>query len=300
MLYVGMDASIPVLQHFSDSDLLAEVSRLSGSERAAIANLVSALGELDARRLYLGQGCASMFTYCTQVLHLAEHAAFNRIEAARAARRFPTILTMLADGRVHLSAIRLLAPHLTEANHQDVLREASHKTKRQIEEIVARLQPRPDVPTAVRKLPSTHLATPAVSPLELRPTVPCDRMCFDRDRHATGDATRAHPAAEGRTTRPGAIQTAVHGGTGDLSETPSRSGSSPSLSTQRRPCGNIRPGVDAAAHRSGKNETCRYHASACIVTREQGLATRSGRGSAGGLGPRRWAMSIRRPCRPLC
>jgi hypothetical protein len=33
-----------------------------------------------------------MFTYCTQILHLAEHAAYNRIEAARAARRFPLIL----------------------------------------------------------------------------------------------------------------------------------------------------------------------------------------------------------------
>jgi hypothetical protein len=70
---------------------------------------------LDARRLYLGQGCSSMFTYCTQVLNLAEHAAFNRIEAARVARRFPIIFELLADGRIHLSAVRLLAPHLTEA-----------------------------------------------------------------------------------------------------------------------------------------------------------------------------------------
>jgi hypothetical protein len=30
--------------------------------------------------------------YCTQVLHLAERAAYNRIEAARAARRFPPIM----------------------------------------------------------------------------------------------------------------------------------------------------------------------------------------------------------------
>jgi hypothetical protein len=109
---------------------------------------------MDARRLYLGQGCSSMFTYCTQVLHLAEHAAYNRIEAARAARRFPLIRTLLADGCVHLSAVRLLAPHLTEANHLDVLREAAHKSKREVEQIVARLQPRPDVRGSVRKLPS--------------------------------------------------------------------------------------------------------------------------------------------------
>jgi hypothetical protein len=102
-----------VLKDLSDCDLIAEVNRLANSERTAIANLVAGLGEMDARRLYLGQGCSSMFTYCTHVLHFAEHAAFNRIEAARAARRFPIILTLLADGRVHLSALRLLAPHLT-------------------------------------------------------------------------------------------------------------------------------------------------------------------------------------------
>lgn len=96
-----------------------------------------------------------MFTYCTQVLHLAEHAAYNRIEVARAARRFPIILELLAEGRIHLSAARLLAPHLTEANHEELLREASHKSKRDVEQIVVRLQPRVAVPSTVRKLPTS-------------------------------------------------------------------------------------------------------------------------------------------------
>jgi hypothetical protein len=56
------------------------------------------LGELDARRLYLGEGCASLFAYCTQTLRLSEHAAYHRIEAARAARLFPIILDLVADG----------------------------------------------------------------------------------------------------------------------------------------------------------------------------------------------------------
>jgi hypothetical protein len=150
-----------VLERLSDPELLAEVTRLAVSERKATAELVSALGEVDARRLYLGQACSSMFTYCTQVLHFAEHAAFNRIEVARAARRFPIILELLADGRVHLSTVRLLAPHLSEANHEAVLREASHKTKREVEQIVARLLPRANVASSVRKLPSKHNLPPS-------------------------------------------------------------------------------------------------------------------------------------------
>jgi hypothetical protein len=117
------DASV-LHEKLPDPELIAEVSRLAASERQATSRLVSALAEFDARQLYLGQGCSSMFTYSTRVLHLSEHVAYNRIEAARTARRLPAILMMLADGRIHLSAVRLLAPHLTEANHLDALREA--------------------------------------------------------------------------------------------------------------------------------------------------------------------------------
>jgi hypothetical protein len=162
-----MIPSLFVHDCLSDGELVAEVTRLAGCERHATAQLIAAIAELDARRLYLGQGCSSMFTYCTQVLHLAEHAAYNRIEAARAARRFPVVLTLLADGRVHLSTIRLLAPHLTPENHADVLREASHKSKREVEHIVVRLQPQPDVASLVRKLPP-----PRPTPASVQPRTP--------------------------------------------------------------------------------------------------------------------------------
>jgi hypothetical protein len=70
--------------------------------------LLSLIGELDARRLYLGEGCSSLFVYCTQLLRLSEHAAYHRIEAARAARRFPVILDLVAAGDVTLTTVALL------------------------------------------------------------------------------------------------------------------------------------------------------------------------------------------------
>jgi hypothetical protein len=75
----------------SDAELLAAVARLARSEREATTSLVSHIAELDARRLYLGEGFSSMFAYCTGALHLSEHEAYNRIEAARATRRFPVV-----------------------------------------------------------------------------------------------------------------------------------------------------------------------------------------------------------------
>ena len=60
---------------------------------------------------------------------------------------------MLADGRLHLSAVARLAPHLTAANARAVLERAAHRSKREILELVAELAPRPDVPAAIRALP---------------------------------------------------------------------------------------------------------------------------------------------------
>ena len=77
------------LAQLSDEALIAETKRLATNERLATAALIRSLVELDARRLYLGQGCGTLFKYCTEVLHLSEDAAYNRVEVADAARRIP-------------------------------------------------------------------------------------------------------------------------------------------------------------------------------------------------------------------
>lgn len=59
----------------SNDDLLGRVKHLAERERKATVRLIACLAELDKRRLYLGEGCSSLFTYCTQILHLSEHAA---------------------------------------------------------------------------------------------------------------------------------------------------------------------------------------------------------------------------------
>ncbi len=138
--------------HLSNHDLLDLVKRLVADERQATTRLIASLMEVDARRLYLGEGCSSLFTYCTQVLQLSEHAAYGRIEAARAARRFPRILALLAEGAVTLTAVGLLAPHLTDANHLELLNSARYKSKREVEHLVAQIHPRPDLPSSIRKL----------------------------------------------------------------------------------------------------------------------------------------------------
>jgi hypothetical protein len=177
------------LSYLSDAQLIAEVKARAASERQATAQLIASLAELDARRLYLGEGCASLFAYCTRVLHLSEHAAYGRIEAARAVRRFPGLLEGLADGELTLTAVCLLAPVLTPENVFCVLHDARHKSKRQIERLVATLSPKPTVPAVVRKLPAR--TAPDVLPENAGPPEPeaCAGAPAFAESHATGSTS---------------------------------------------------------------------------------------------------------------
>ena len=145
--------------HLDDVALEAELARLARGEREATVALLVHLGEFDARRLHEPAGFSSLFRYCVEVLRLSEDSTYNRIEAARATRRFPEILDLLASGALSLTTARLLARKLTDANHSELLEAASGKTKEQVEALLAVWFPRPDVADSVRKCPGS---TPSV------------------------------------------------------------------------------------------------------------------------------------------
>ena len=154
----------------SNDDLIAQVTRLAARERGTTAELIAHLAELDARKLHVKAGYTSLFVYCRDALLLSEHEAYNRIEVARAARRYPLIVDLLAEGAIHLTTARLLIPQLTEENHARVLEEARGLKKPAVQELVARLAPAPDVPTSIRKLPSP---APMPTPPAASTPTPC-------------------------------------------------------------------------------------------------------------------------------
>jgi hypothetical protein len=137
--------------------LLSEVERLVKVDRALGATLLVHLGEVDARKLYLARGYSSMFVYCRSALGMSDAEAYLRMRAADVGRRFPLVLERFGSGDVHLSAIKLLAPHLTQDNHAQLLDRVRGMTKREIEVLVAELAPKPDVPARLRKLPERAL-----------------------------------------------------------------------------------------------------------------------------------------------
>jgi hypothetical protein len=140
------------IEVLSDSELIASTRELLRQSRWFEAELLVHLGEIDERKLYNDRAFPSMFAFCVGELGLSESAAYTRIHVARAARALPAMIEALRSGAVHLTALRLLAPHLKPENHRDVLARAAGKKKDEIEELVAALAPRLPVPTVLRKI----------------------------------------------------------------------------------------------------------------------------------------------------
>jgi hypothetical protein len=151
------------LNQLTDEALVAETKRAAVRERQATTGLLALLIEVERRSLHLMLGYSSMFVYCTRALQMSEQAAYSRITAARAARRFPAILERLAEGALTLSSVGILGPHLTDENADALLDAALHKSTRDVERLIAAAYPQPDIPASVRALPSSPL-------LDCRPT----------------------------------------------------------------------------------------------------------------------------------
>ena len=66
------------LEDMSNGELLRALNKLVASSCDVDADLLAHLAEVDARNLYLVEGCSSMFRYCTEVLHFSEATAFHR------------------------------------------------------------------------------------------------------------------------------------------------------------------------------------------------------------------------------
>src|SRR6187399_3297410 len=149
------------LEALNDHTLLSQFGVLVRQDHEGIAHLLRHIDAIDQRQLWTKLGYPSMFAFLVTRYHMSESTAGKRIGAARTARRFPVLFAMVARGELHLSGIHRLKAHLTRENHGQVLAAAKHKTIRQIEELVARLAPQPDVPATLRALPTRTTAAPA-------------------------------------------------------------------------------------------------------------------------------------------
>lgn len=155
---------------------------LAAEERVVIADLVACLAEVDSRTLVRDKDWPSLFEYCVYSLHWSESAAYRRIRAARAVRRYPIILEMLRDGRIHLEGIVILHAFIDDADFASLLLKGVGLTTKGIERLVADRRRDPPVRDSMRFVGVAPAPVKAVDPptaLELISTRPLDSPRVD-------------------------------------------------------------------------------------------------------------------------
>ena len=153
------------LARVSDERLRSGLTELLANGYCTEARIIAHIAEVEQRKLHLRDGSESLFHYCPVRLGLSNSEAFHRITAARIARHFPIVFTLIEKRELHLTAVCLLRDYIRADNHLELLAEARHKTKFQIQEMLARRFPRPDVESRIRKLPARAVSlAPAPQP----------------------------------------------------------------------------------------------------------------------------------------
>jgi len=137
------------LTHLSNEVLDRQLPTTAARSREVTAELLAYIAEFDERKRFLPAAYESMLAYCIGELKLSRDEAKQRLHIARAGRACPAVFEALEQGRIHLTGLRLLAPHLTPENANELLAAATHKSKEEIEQLLAERSPRLDVPASV-------------------------------------------------------------------------------------------------------------------------------------------------------
>jgi 5-methylcytosine-specific restriction endonuclease McrA len=126
------------------AEIFAELKTLCGSRRRQTVRFITLLEKVDAEKLFRVEGYGSMFRFCVDGLRMSEHEAFLLIAGARLYRRFPAIAPLIENGDLHLSGLCLVRNLLTEENFEAMIEAIRRKTKREIQDFVAQVAPKPN------------------------------------------------------------------------------------------------------------------------------------------------------------
>ena len=148
-----------------------------------------------------------MFAYCVDELHFSEDAAYKRIRAARAARRLPILFDAVAEGRLHLAAVYLIASHVTPENVEDLVDAATHRTEGRDRRVARGAFPKSASPIAAHESTRFLSRCPRRPPIVIASRSPAFR-CSRRGLQGNLDSDcqrilKGHPGMMKAMSRPG-------------------------------------------------------------------------------------------------
>src|SRR5690242_2369303 len=167
------------MSNLSAHDLLEQLRQSLSGERTALADFLVALAELDRRRLYVELGWSSAWDFCCRALGLSETATHYRLAAARQIQKQPELVEQIRTGRLCITTLAKLSPVLTDDNRAALVAEAAGKPTRQVEQIVARLAPKPVPRDVVQR--TDELVSPQAQTQMLTETLLRKHLTVDAD-----------------------------------------------------------------------------------------------------------------------
>src|SRR5262249_23276964 len=150
---------------FSAHERTTKMRQILRRESGELAEFVIELAEFDRLKLYRELGYRSLWDFCRRELGLSERAAYYRIAAARELQKNPQLANDIREGRLCITTLAMLSKVMTEENAQTLVAEAAGKSKREVEQIVARLDPKPVPADIVRAV------TPSLAPGQVKTEV---------------------------------------------------------------------------------------------------------------------------------
>jgi hypothetical protein len=156
----------------TDADLTRDMKFIAQRDRHCLAKSLVHLAEFDRRQLCVREGGESLFAYCTRVLGYDDFDAFRRIRAARTINRFPTVVALLEEGRISLTAIAVLAPYLKPENYRAWFTEVAGKSRREIEALIAARHPQGTRPDYFRRFAPSPMQIGQSAPPEALEAIP--------------------------------------------------------------------------------------------------------------------------------
>ena len=142
------------LETLATEELHRMAENLVKAEQESAACLIAHLSEISKRKAHIELGYGNLYDYCKRRLGLSEGSTHLRVQVAKVCRRIPLVLERLGENRISLTVAGILAPHLDETNAEKLLSDCERMTKRQVNEYLVRLKPKPEVKSMIRKRPS--------------------------------------------------------------------------------------------------------------------------------------------------
>jgi hypothetical protein len=143
----------------SVGDIEDQICSLAGRINSATAQLITLVGEFDAREGWAGYGLKSCAHWLSWRCQIGTHAAREQVRVARALRTLPLASCAFQAGRLSYAKVRALTRIATPDNENDLLELAESATAAQVERTVAcwrRVETLTDVERAERRHLSWH------------------------------------------------------------------------------------------------------------------------------------------------